>query len=260
MVQISFTEIDNQLLAVFALQVNEGIATMEIPGSSFAVAALIVLAFPGIVFAGIRRWLRGEMPEDRNIGLALVRGVVLSVVLTACYLLIFGSWEGFGVRSEGSGESVEITDARSVGLVVLILYVLVPLVIAVIFHHRYIRWAAPRAPGWTWLRFPQSRHGYTMTPAAWDFAARANTQAFVRIHRANGDWIGGWYTGGSYTTTYPEPTSIYISNQFRMNNDGTFGDPLPNTGVWVAISETDVVSWQTMPEVSEQMRVDIDNE
>ncbi|SDO31626.1 hypothetical protein SAMN05216368_1154 [Cryobacterium flavum] len=249
MVQLSFTEIDNQLLTVLALQVNEGIATMEIPGSSFAVAALIVLAFPGIMFAGIRRCLRGEMPEDRNIGLALARGVVLSVVLTACYLVIFGSWEGFGVRSEGSSQSVEITDARSVGLVVLILYVLAPLVIAVVFHHRYIRWVAPKTPVWAWLKFPQSSHGYTMTPAAWDFAASANSQAFVRIHRANGDWIGGWYTRGSYTTTYPEPTSIYISNQFRMNDDGTFGDLLPNTGVWVAISETDVVSWQTMPDV-----------
>lgn len=214
---------------------------MEVPTSGFTVAALIVLALPGIVYAGIRRWLRGELHEDRNFGVALARGVVLSILFAISYLLI--SDGSFPVELDAEG-NVIVHDWKAMGLIVLVFFIGMPAGLALTILHRDIRWVAFEVRWLCWLRYPIPASGHETVATAWDFAVRKNQAAWVRICRGNKEWVGGWVTRGSYSTTYPDAPSIYIDQQFVMLEDGQIGEPLLGTGVWVSIVETDVVSWQ----------------
>lgn len=209
---------------------------MTVPTTSFAVAAFIVLALPGLVFAAVRRWLRGELHEDRNFGIAIARGVILSATLTSAYWAIFGT--AIGQVFTTDSDRVSVRDWRLAGLVVLTLYIVAPAVLAAVFCSRDIAW---RLAG-HWFPIPYPRRGHASVPTAWDFAAGLNHDTYVRIRKASGDWVGGWYTRKSYVTTYPESPSIYIHEQYEMQADGTFGESL-NSGVWVSIGEGDIVSW-----------------
>lgn len=224
---------------------------MTVPTTSFAVAAFIVLALPGLVHGSLRRWLLGELHEDRNFGVAVARGIVLSIALASVYAVIFGS--GLDLVVESTPNKISVRDWRLLGLSVLVLFIGVPLAGSLAWYQLYhdaINWTQVKWKPLRWVRLPHTKHGYSSTPAAWDVAARNNPNTFVRVKKSNGDWIGGWYTQGSYVTTYPESPSIYIGHQYAMNPDGGFKEQIEGTGVWISISDGDVVSWQTPPDSS----------
>ncbi|WP_430644934.1 DUF6338 family protein [Agromyces sp. GXS1127] len=220
---------------------------MGLPEGSLAVAVFVVMALPGIVYAGVRRWARGELAGDRDVGLAIARGVVLSVALSSIYLLVLGDGLISGVGAGSDADTLVITDPRAVAVTVLCLYVLVPLVLSLALNFRFIEWNI-REKGR--FRLPSSKYGYTGTPSAWDHAARAGQQAWVKIHKGDGRWIGGWVTQGSFATTYPEKPSIYIAQQYIMTEEGNFGPAIPQTGVYVTIGDDDIVIW-TKPALSQ---------
>ena len=214
---------------------------MGLPEGSFAVAAFIVLALPGLIYAAIRRGLNGSRPEDRDVAQSIVRSAVFAIVLTCVYALLFAGMLVGGLAPGSETDTVIITDLRAVALTVLVFYALVPAVLAALLHLHHITWVQPGAV--KWLRIPRSKHGYTSTPNAWEHAVRRNPHSWVKIRRASGQWIGGWYSGGSFATSFPEPESIYIHEQYEMTAGGNFGKPIPNTGVHVAIGEGDIVIW-----------------
>lgn len=214
---------------------------MSLPGASFAVAALVVLALPGIIFAAVRRWLRGELPEDRDVGLAFARGTFFAIALNAIYLVAFGPWLFDGLTFGSSNESIGISDPRAIGAVVLIFYVMTPVVVSILTQWQYIRWIALKR--WTWMKRPVSRHGYTSMPTAWDHAVRTHQHSWIKVLRADGSWVGGWFTGGSFAATYPEPRTLYIDQQYVLTAEGDFDGPMRNSGVWIALSEGDLVFW-----------------
>lgn len=227
---------------------------MGIPEGSLAIAAFIVLALPGFIYAGVGRWARGESATDRNVGLTVARGAVFAVALTGIYLLFFGNWLYDGLGTGAATDAVIITNPRLLGLAVLLFYIAVPTVASIVLHRRRIEWVSPNwatdakanaKRGLRWVRLPQSKHGYNSVPSAWNHATEQNHQAWVKIKRSNGEWVGGWFTKGSFVTTYPEPRSIYIAHQFRMTDDGNFDgeDPIPGAGVFLMISDDDVVFW-----------------
>jgi hypothetical protein len=227
---------------------------MGVPEGSFAVAAFIVLALPGFIYAAVGRWARGESATDRDVGLTIARGAVFAVVLTAAYLFVFGGWLYEGLKPGGNPDTLVIANPRLLGLAVLVFYIAVPTAVSVVLHRRRITWSRP---GWAvdadgngkrgleWVLLPQSKHGYNSVPSAWDHATAQNHQAWVKVKRSNGEWVGGWFTQGSLVTTYPEPRSIYIAHQFRMTKDGNFDgeDPIPGSGVFLMINDDDMVFW-----------------
>jgi hypothetical protein len=144
-----------------------------------------------------------------------------------------------------------VRDWRLLGLTVLVLFVGVPLIGSLVwchFYHDAINWKKVEWKPLARVHLPHAKHGYSETPSAWDFAARTNPNTFVRVKKTNGDWVGGWYTRGSYVTTYPESPSIYIGHQYEMDETGGFKEQMVDTAVWISISEGDIVSWQTPPE------------
>ncbi|MBB1516951.1 hypothetical protein H5398_13395 [Tessaracoccus sp. MC1679] len=237
----------------------------DIPSNSFAVAAVIVLALPGIIFSGVRHWLRGERPGERNPGLVLARSFVFSVVLAGVYLMLFGGWLFDGIAPGSEADTLVVSDPRAVGGVVTVFFALIPALIALIVYRRDVRVepSAENSPAWIrgawtgvqrasawvdrkldWLPWMTSRHGYIDIASPWEKANRDNKDAaWVKIQRENGQWIGGWLTHGSLAAAYPEQHQLYIDQQYEMTADGDFGDALTDTGVWIVVGDKDVVSW-----------------
>lgn len=241
---------------------------MGLPEGSFAIAAFIVLALPGFIFSGIRRWLRGESVSDRSVSLTIARGAIFAIALSAVYLVIWGPDLFQGLATGDSTDSFVVIDPRRVGIAVFALYIVMPTLISLVLQCRHIQW---RVPGWLerrlpeqvnrspkprrilpeqvapflrWLvRVPSSKYGYESTPSAWDHAIRTTTSSWIKVKRADGDWVGGWYTKGSLATTYPEPRSIYIDQQWAMSKTGDFKEAIPNTGLFVVIKDEDLVIW-----------------
>ncbi|SFR84265.1 hypothetical protein SAMN05428970_2958 [Agromyces sp. CF514] len=241
---------------------------MGIPEGSLAIAAFVVLALPGFIYSGVGRWARGESATDRDAGLTVARGAVFAVALTGFYFLVFGGWLYSGLQPGASADALLIASPRLLGLIVLVFYIAVPATVSLFLHRRQIEWVRPKwavdvrpkvKVGLEWVRLPQSKHGYNSAPSAWDYATEQNHQAWVKIKRSNGEWVGGWFTKGSFVTTYPEPRSIYIAHQFRMTDDGKYDgvDPLPGAGVFLMISDDDLVFW-TNPARADQEKEDGD--
>lgn len=214
---------------------------MEPITGSFAVATFVVIALPGLVYAAVSRWARGEGPGDRDFGLTVARGAVFAVALTGIYMLVFGDFLGAGITSGADADTLVVGDPRSVALVVLVLYIALPGAIAVALNYRHFTWKS--ADRLHWLRFPRSKYGYSATPTAWDHAGRKHQASWVKIRKPNGDWIGGWFTKGSFASAYPESRSIYIDQQYEMSSDGDFIDAIPGAGVYLTVSDDDVVIW-----------------
>ncbi|WP_143340406.1 DUF6338 family protein [Demequina sp. NBRC 110057] len=214
---------------------------MGLPTSSLAIAVFVVVALPGFIQAGVRRWARGETASDRELGLSIARGAAFAVALTAVYLMIWGERLVAGISAGDDADALKITDPRHVGTTVLVLYLMVPVALSVLLQWQHVRWEKSETVGW--FRAPRSKYGYTLTPTAWDHAVRDVQPAWIRVRRANGEWVGGWFTKGSQASTYPEPRSLYIAQQFEIDQDGQLGDAVPSTGVYITINDDDLVFW-----------------
>lgn len=206
--------------------------------------------------------------------MAVARSFVFSVVLAGFYLTLFGDWLLRGVAPGSDADTIVITNARAVGLVVLVFFAVIPVLIALFVYRRDVHIEPPaedaskwigtawavlrRACAWLdrrldWLPWVGSRHGYVDIPSPWEKANRDNRDAaWVKIQRENGQWIGGWLTHGSLAAAYPEQHQLYIDQQYQMTQDGDFEEPLPDTGVWVVVGDKDVVSWVKEGRVAER--------
>lgn len=214
---------------------------MNVLESSFAVATFVVLALPGLVFVAVRRWARGEAAEDRDFGLSLARGSVFALALTGVYVLALGDSLGAGVALGSDADTLIVSDARRLALTVLVLYLAVPTLLSLVLNRQHVTWE--RSQRLRWVPLPRSRHGYSDTPTPWDHAARKHQDSWVKISRANGDWIGGWVTHGSFMSAYPEARAIYIDQQYVMTKDGNFDGPIAGAGVFLTVADDDVVMW-----------------
>ncbi len=228
---------------------------MDLPGSSFTIFAFLILALPGLIYAAIRRRLKGERFEDRNFGLTLARVILFSVLLDSIYLSVASREIAKGLTF-GAEDAIGVSDAEAVGTNVLVFGFIIPAILALLIHYRPV--SVDRTINFFGRPIEASllvqRNGKNAVPTAWDFAAERVSQSFVRIRRADGTWIAGWYTRGSFMSTYPEPRSIFVGTQFAVGDDGTIRQQIEGSrGVWVAITDTDVVNGSTESKGEEQM-------
>lgn len=80
------------------------------------------------------------------------------------------------------------------------------------------------------------------TPTAWDYALQQETRFFVRIRLKNGERVGGYYGERSYASSYPEPHEIFLESAWRLDDDGTFIEPIEGSrGLLVSQSEVEVL-------------------
>lgn len=212
---------------------------MTIPTSAYAIAVFLVLVLPGIVFGVVRAAMAGARPQDRDWSPRVLQAILVSVILDAVYLLILG---GTAVRRVTDGPGMLATQPRLTAVTVLGLGVLVPALLAFLIH------GEPRLRSLTvrGRRIPIPARGtaYSPVPTAWDQAAHRLVGRWVRIRLADGRWVGGWFSGKSYVSSYPEPRDIYIEDQHHIAPDGTMGAMVnASAGVWVSLKDGDVVEW-----------------
>jgi hypothetical protein len=205
---------------------------MSIPDSWPQVLIFLVLVVPGIAFTTVRDSLVGPRNALTVPG-RLLEAAFISVIFDAIYLVgggaLFSSIPDHDFRwiREHLGLA---------GLLGIVLFVLVPIVVSVLLVFR---------TRLKWLRLPKLPTTYVNVPTAWDRVAQSFAAGqFVRIRLEDGSWVGGWFSDASFVSTFPQPRDIYIESEWKMKDDGSFGDPLPaSTGIWLAITDTRTVEW-----------------
>ncbi|WP_285036586.1 DUF6338 family protein [Plantibacter sp. ME-Dv--P-095] len=219
---------------------------MAIPTTMFGILALVALVVPGIVFAGVRAWLRGYKWSDQTAASRVLDAVLVSVILDALYLWAFGALLA-PILNDPQGEL--IANPSSLGFATVVLGLAIPAGIAFAWHAD-MTWTKP-AWGWwpSWVQIPRRRSSFESTPTAWDKVAPRHSDVWVKIRLPNGERVAGWMSGKSFVSTYPQPRDIYIQEQFTISADGSIGDRIPNTGgVWLSITDGSIVEWINEPE------------
>ena len=217
---------------------------MLIPTSVFQLAAVLLLAVPGIVYTAARRRLVGPTPEDQAFSVRLTRAIAVSVILDLTYVLVLSPWLVQLQDRRWTAEEILNGIAarpRLAAVVALLLLVIVPTAIAVLGQLR------PRKP-FQLLRPLTLAPIYHPTPSAWDRAAPDRGNAFVRIFTEDERWVGGWLGPGAYVSTYPQPRDIFIDVEWKMSSTGDFLEPVPGSlGVFVPLTGKERVAWITTP-------------
>ena len=220
---------------------------MSIPSSTFAVVAFIVLFVPGFVFAVVRIWLRGFRADDKGIDTRIAQSLVVSVIFDAIYLIF--AYVRLGPLVNVTDKTIEILDPVALGWTILIGAVLVPGLVAVLIYQPFRpRWRTPkeRRPKRE-SKFPIKLvrlWNYSSVPTAWDQAAADPTNRFIRVLLPDKRYVGGYYGGGSYVSTYPEPRDLFISNPYIMSDSGDYVEPLLGSmGLWLSIPDGAIVDW-----------------
>lgn len=223
-----------------------------------AVVATVV-AMPGLIYASVRTSLGGYRSADARLGSRVLHAVVVGVLLDLLYVAVFGSAlvSVFVIDDKG-----DLPDLRQAALVALVLGAAVPAAVAAI-RHGALEWIPPQtgvlSTGYAGLasRYERLRLGlasrvgklskhspFEATPTAWDWAAPHMCDRFVRVRMADGTFLGGFFGGRSYISTYPEPHDIFIGEPWELDEDGKFlcVSEQP-AGIWVSLTDGSIVEW-----------------
>lgn len=66
-------------------------------------------------------------------------------------------------------------------------------------------------------------------PTAWDYFFDQRQPAFLLIHLASGELIGGYWGDESHAGSFPNDGDIYLQAVYSVDDAGHFGDVVPNT-------------------------------
>jgi hypothetical protein len=232
-----------------------------IPDSLHGVVIVVALVIPGIVYAAIRTSLQGFVAHDRSGTGRIIQAVMVSVLLDAAYLAVFGWIPGISATAT----SWLPNSPAILGLVVLALGVVVPAVIAYLIHGQ-ARWVpatlrrisvlAPLPVDALAETLPSGRvsklrywlepnTAYRKEPTAWDAIAPLQADMWIRVLTANGRWVGGWSTSETFFSSYPEAKDLYIPKAWRMGEDGEFLQAATaSAGIWLPLEGAQLVEWQ----------------
>jgi hypothetical protein len=211
------------------------------PTSAFEIVAIIVLLLPGLVFAVVRRTLRGFQYDDLAIDSRIAQALVISVLLDAVYLVT--SAPLIAGMVDLSQDPPRILDPVGLGLTVLVACVGIPGALAALIYMPFRpRFRLEGETGFV-IRGRRTIRADSV-PTAWDKAASVPDNRLVRVQRPGIGWIGGLYAENSYVSTYPQPRDIYISVQMEVSPEGVFGEAVADTdGVWLRINDDDIVEF-----------------
>lgn len=217
---------------------------MNVPQSAVQALILLLAIVPGFVFSAVRARRRGPSPEDRELSVRLLRSFGVSAALAGAYLLIFGGWGLRQVvaaqRHPAAGALIE--HPRLAALAGLVLLGVVPAALAVLDDLRQ----EGRLDFWKVRLSYEGR--YHPAPSAWDFAGPDLGNTFVRVRLNDGTWVGGWFSGESFLSSYPEPRDLFIQSQWKLDENGTFLARVEGTrGVYVSCGNADIIEWVDPP-------------
>lgn len=217
---------------------------MIVPSDAVQLLAVLVLVVPAIVFAAIRRWLRGPVPEDRDFSVRLVQAIAVSVFLDLGYAICFGPTLvtlADKPSARPGGPHGFATNPREAAWIGSLLLVAIPGLLGLVGQPRVQRVDGLKLGITTLPR----KHP---TPTAWDRAAPPIGDCFVRIFTEDGKWVGGEIRSTAYVSTYPEERDIYLSVEWRLDADGAFIEPVKDSlGLYVPLGGNARVAWIYSP-------------
>lgn len=211
---------------------------MTIPSNLFGIFYLVFLVLPGVVWIGVRSRLRGYLAKDNEVASRILQALGVSAVLDGLYLIAFGPWLIELAMQSFNGSQLTTLNLRWTATLALLLFVAVP---AALSYLVYAEWRKPNVGPQIWLPFPGP---YRSTPTAWDRVMTSKVDQYVRIRIESGRWVGGWYNGDAYFSTYPEPRDLFIARQYEVDAEGKFVKPVEDSaGFWIRIQDHYVVEW-----------------
>lgn len=223
---------------------------MDVPSTVFEVGTVVGGLLPGVVFAGVRTWLRGYSWSDQTTSARLVSAIVVSVLLDSVYLLIGGALLVPLLQDPGQQA---LKHPSQVGATVFVGVAAVPTVLAFALHFRPV-W---RRPSWgkfpQWFMLPHRVTAFESTPTAWDKIAPTMTGKWVRVLMPDNRRVAGWVSARSFVSSYPQARDLYIQQQFTIDANGNIGPRVPDTaGVWLSIVDGCIVEWLDEPNANEE--------
>jgi hypothetical protein len=72
------------------------------------------------------------------------------------------------------------------------------------------------------------------TRTAWTWAALSATPSWVIVTLIDGRLVGGMFGKASFIGIDAEHQDLFIAKPYRVNEDRTFGDPMPALGLWIS--------------------------
>jgi hypothetical protein len=202
---------------------------MQPPSSVTQLVLVAVALLPGVVYQFVRENRRGPVPGESDLGHRLLRALTASIVLDGLYFAVLGGELAVLVRPESHPGRT-----REAALYALLLLVTLPALGALA-----VSWAERR----------RLRGRYLGTPTAWDHMFRDLGGAFVRVRLKDGTWVGGWYGGRSYATSYPQNPELYLESSYRMAADGAFLGRVGSTrGLYLRAEDIDILELLDPPD------------
>ncbi|WP_226961634.1 MULTISPECIES: DUF6338 family protein [Streptomyces] len=204
------------------------------PSTVVQLALLALVVLPGAVYQFLRERFRGPVPGERELGERVLRALVASILLDGVYAVAVGPRLLRLLRgADGKGWDGLLERPRAAGLWGLVLLIAVPALAAGLV---------------SWWERRRWRARYRGTPTAWDHMFRARGSCFVRVRLKDGTWVGGWYGGRSYATSYPHPPELFLESAWRMRADGSFDRRTPHTaGLRVLGEDLDLLEFLSPP-------------
>lgn len=201
---------------------------MQLPSTVTQLVLIVVAVLPGVTYQLVRERQRGVVPGESDTGHRLLRALTASVVLDSLYLALFGPHLTDALSPENFPDQ-----ARVAALYALLLLFGVPTLAATLV-------------SWTDRRRLKGR--YRATPTAWDHMFRDRPASFARARLKDRSWVGGWYGGDSYASSYPQPAELYLQAAWRMAPDGSFIARVNRTsGLYIRADDIDILEFLEPP-------------
>ncbi|MFE3758865.1 DUF6338 family protein [Nocardia tengchongensis] len=218
---------------------------MSLPQTVFQFFALLLLVVPGIVFAAMRRRLRGPGRDDKDFSARLATAIAVSIAFASLYALCFGPWLITLWNKNTHGVPGYLQRPQLSALTVATMAFAVPALVAACCQIR-VRWTWRFWKAWPSFSWEPAHHP---APSAWDAHAGGLADCFIRIRVADGTWVGGYMPSDrGFISTYPEPRDIFIPEPWQMGPEGEFLDPVVGgLGMYVPLNGTERVQWTREP-------------
>jgi hypothetical protein len=178
-----------------------------------AVILLLYLIVPGYVVVKVYDLLAPG--ERRSFGEAIIDILAWSFIL-----MLFWFWPFIALYEYGDTLGTWLHYLILFGITILAVFVtpvLAGYLLYTVRHRGFIRRTAKGS----------SSHP---SPTSWDwfFSENANNY-YVRFHLKTGEKLGGYYGENSFATSFPHKQEVYIEEEWHLDEDGKFTEPIEGT-------------------------------
>lgn len=182
-------------------------------------AVILTLVVPGFVYQVSRQAVAGPDPEQKEFSTRVLRAIVSTAAFAGVYAVLFGSTIVSYVRAPDRA----LSDVQLLGAAFMVFALVIPWMVARV-RYWLVSSEAYKTAATQLLTKLHLRRPYDPTPSAWDFAFGKGEVGWVRVQLEGGRWLGGYFGGESYASSFPNPQELFVEEGWVINDDGTFTD------------------------------------